>query len=69
MLQDQRALQVFRAMQSAGQLEVALEVGSGGLEDFEDRFPLRRHIGIITGVPKIAAGDATIEAGPRAEEE
>ena len=43
MLQHQRALQVFGAVQPAGQAEMALQIGAGGTEQVKNGFGLRRH--------------------------
>ena len=47
MAQHQRALQIFAAVQSAGEAEMALQVGAGGTEQIEDRLGLRRHKGLL----------------------
>ena len=47
MLQYQSALQVLRAMETAGEPEVAFQVRSGGAEQFENGCCLRRHKGLL----------------------
>ena len=47
MLQHQRALEVLGAVQSAGEPEMALEVGAGGSEQLQDGVGLRRHKGLL----------------------
>jgi hypothetical protein len=46
-LEDEGALEVFGAVQTAGEAEVAAEVGAGGVEEVEDVFALRVHKGLL----------------------
>ena len=47
MAQHQRALQVVRTVQSAGQAKMAFEVSAGGAEQIENGIGLRRHKGLL----------------------
>ena len=47
MAQHQRALQIVGTVQSAGESEMAIQVGAGGPEQIKNGFGLRRHKGLL----------------------